>query len=85
MALTLNPVAHAKRHHVGLAVVRAIVDDGPTPVIRVVQMDDLFRSERVLGTTTSPDIAATLIRDWLISVLDRNTPAAGGSESVKHT
>jgi len=34
-------------------------------------MDDLFRSERVLGTTTSPDIAAALIRDWLVSVVDR--------------
>jgi hypothetical protein len=62
-----------------LAVVRAIVDDGPTPVIQVVQMDDLFRSERVLLTTTSPDVAAAQIRDWLVSVVDRNTPAAGGT------
>ncbi len=54
---------------VGLAIVRAVVEDGSDPVIRVLRMDDLFRDEQVVGTTSSPDEAAGMIRDWLVSVI----------------
>jgi hypothetical protein len=60
---------------VGLAIVRAVVEDGPHPVIRVLQMGDLFRDEQVVGITSSPDEAAGMIRDWLVSVI-RGQPGA---------
>lgn len=64
--------------HVGLAIVRAVVDDGPDPVIHVLRMDDLFRDEQILGTTTSPDEAAAMIREWLISVIERRRGSLPG-------
>ena len=64
--------------HVGLAIVRAVVADGPDPVIHVLRMDDLFRDEQILGTTTSPDEAAAMIREWLISVIERRRGSLPG-------
>ena len=61
---------------VGLAIVRAVVEDGPDPVIRVMKMDDLFRDEQVVGTTSSPDEAAAMIRDWLVAVIRGKRRAA---------
>jgi hypothetical protein len=57
--------------HVGLAIVRAVFEDGPSPIIRVLRMDDLFRHEQVLGVTSSPDEAAAIIATWLHSIIDR--------------
>jgi hypothetical protein len=64
-------VTQPRAAEVALAIVRAVVDDGPQPLIRVLRIDDLFRDEQVLGTTTSPDEAARLIGDWLSSVIAR--------------
>lgn len=63
------------RAHVGLAIVRAVVEQGPPPVIRVLRIDDLFRDEHVLGVTSSPEEAAAMIRDWLVGVVERAAPA----------
>lgn len=62
------------RARIGLAIVRAVVEQGPPPVIRVIRIDDLFRDEHVLGVTSSPDEAAAMIRDWLTGVLGRAAP-----------
>lgn len=63
------------RAHVGLAIVRAVVEQGPPPVIRVLRIDDLFRDEHVLGVTSSPEEAAAMIRDWLVGVVERAAQA----------
>ena len=63
---------------VGLAIVRAVVEEGTEPVIRVMRMDELFRDEQVVGTTNSPDEAAAMIRDWLVSVIRGQPRAASG-------
>jgi len=34
-------------------------------------MDELFRDEQVVCTTTSPEVAARLIREWLTEVVPR--------------
>lgn len=69
--------------HVGLAIVRAVVEEGPQPVIRVIQMDDVFADERMLGVTSSPDDAARMIRDWLVGVIGRRHAAvANGDDTV---
>lgn len=54
---------------VGLAIVRSEVGQGVDPIIRIVQLDDLFGAERVLVVTTSPDEAAQQLRDWLRSMI----------------
>jgi hypothetical protein len=50
---------------VGIAVIRAMVESGPHPVIRILEVSDLFGEEHVLSVTTSADEAAKIIRDWL--------------------
>ena len=70
---------------VALAIVRAVVDDGPQPLIRVLRIDDLFRDEQVLGITTSPDEAARLIRDWLSTVIARRRDVPGGDDGAVTT
>jgi hypothetical protein len=73
----------ADRHtaRVSLAIIRAVVEDRPNPVIRILRIDDLFRDEQVLGTTTSPDEAASLIRDWLQSVIARRDDSARADDN----
>ena len=61
---------------VGLAIVRVVVEGRSDPVIRVLRMDDLFRDEQVLGTTSSPDEAAGMVRNWLESVIRGQQPAS---------
>lgn len=74
-------VADRTTARVSLAIVRAVVGDGSSPVIRVLRVDDLFRDEQVLGTTTSPDEAASLIRDWLRTVIARRGDAATAEDN----
>lgn len=54
-----------------------VVEAGPRPVIRILQIGDLFRDEHVLAVTTSVDEASQIIRDWLQDVL-------GASEASNH-
>jgi hypothetical protein len=68
-------VTERKAPRVGLAIVRAVVEGDEQPIIRILRMDDLFREERVLGTTVSPDEAAAMIRDWLSGVIERRERA----------
>lgn len=70
-----------KATHVGVAIVRAIVEGGERPIIRVLRMDDLFGAERVLGTTVSPDEAAAMIRDWLAAVIERHGRAVRSDDN----
>jgi hypothetical protein len=60
--------------HVGLAIVRANVDEAGIPVIRVVLMDDLFRDEQDIVTTCSPDHAGATVTEWLRSALGHSHP-----------
>jgi hypothetical protein len=55
---------------VGIAVIRAMVESGPRPVIRIMEITDLFAGERVLSVTTSADEAAETIRDWLRKMIE---------------
>lgn len=56
---------------VGIAVIRAMVESGPRPVIRILEVADLFGDERVLSVTTSADEAAEIIRDWLRKMIEQ--------------
>ena len=54
---------------VGIAVVRAVVEDGQRPVIRILEVADVLGDEHVLGMTTSPEEAAEIVVGWLRSVI----------------
>ena len=64
---------------VGLAIVRAVVEEDAGPTIRILRLDDLFRDEQVIGITSSPDEAAAIIGEWLHSMVSgrRERPTAG--------
>ena len=57
--------------HVAIAVIRTVVEPGPRPVIRILEITSLFRDEHVLSVTTSADEAAEVIRTWLDDVIRR--------------
>jgi hypothetical protein len=54
---------------VAIAVVRTVIEPRVQPVIRILEVSDLFRDERVLGVTTSADEAADIVLDWLRAVV----------------
>lgn len=62
-------VKATRRPDIGVAVIRTVVEPGPRPVIKILQVDRLFRNEHVLAITTSPDEAARVIRGWLVDVI----------------
>jgi hypothetical protein len=70
---------------VGLAIVRAVVDEAGTPLIRVLSIDDIFGDERVIVMTSSPDRAGAAVTEWLRSLLRagwRIGPDDGGDSTV---
>lgn len=66
-----------RRSGVRVAVIRAIVKP-PDPVIRIIELNELYRNEHVLHTTTSPDEAAEVVRAWLVDVIGHRAPRDHG-------
>jgi hypothetical protein len=58
---------------VSVAIIRTVVEPGPRPVIRILQISDLFENEHLLAVTTSVDEAARVIGDWLRDVIARRS------------
>jgi hypothetical protein len=56
---------------VAIAVIRAVVAQGSRPVIRVLEVGQLFSDEHALAVTTSPGEAAEVVRAWLEDVVAR--------------
>lgn len=52
--------------------IRAVVEQGPRPVIRILEVGQLFRDEHALTVTTSPAEAAEVVRAWLEDVVNRS-------------
>jgi hypothetical protein len=67
------------RSAVGVAIIRAFVGPGPSPVIRILEVADLFQDERVLHVTTSSRDAARVVRNWLDEVIERHAADEGAS------
>jgi hypothetical protein len=57
-------------------VVRVIVGSGSGPVIRITELADPLRDERVVSTTTSVDDAVEYLRAWLESASRPRGPDA---------
>lgn len=70
------------RPRVAIAVIRAVVEQGPRPVIRILEFGQLFRDEHSLAVTTSPAEAADVVRAWLEDVLSRADPTPGNGAPV---
>ena len=62
-------MGNAEFASVGIAVVRAVVEDGRRPVIRILEVADVWGDELVLGVTTSPEEAAEIVAGWLRAVI----------------
>jgi hypothetical protein len=67
---------------IGLAIVRSEVSQGLGPIIRIVRLDDLFGTERVLVITTSPDEAAQSLREWLWEMIGGQDIGGAGDVEV---
>lgn len=63
---------------VGIAVIRTVVEPGPRPVIRILEITDLNRGANKLVVTTSVDEAAKVITAWLNDVIAHGS---GGTTS----
>lgn len=73
----LAGVRRSKSYGVGIAVIRTVVEPGPRPVIRILELADLSRDPQVLAVTTSVEEAAQVIQDWLKEVVARANGYAG--------
>lgn len=64
--LSDTPMVSAPRQaSIGIAVIKIVVGRAPGPVIRILEVNELFRDEHVLTVTSSPDEAAGELRRWL--------------------
>lgn len=65
---------------VAIAVIRTVVEPGPRPVIRILEIADLYRDAHVLAVTTSVQEAAQVITAWLNEVIARGSAASPAAD-----